>query len=175
MTRIAQAFPRPTAEDCTEYWRGYTDLIQGTDILAALEAQAREFESRFGGMEEERGNYAYAEGKWTIKEVLGHLIDCERIFGVRALAIARGESQDMFGFEQDDYVSEGQFNKRTVAGLLAEFFPMRASHLALFASLSPLQAGRNGKASGSSFTARTYPWLMAGHAIHHFKVLDRLY
>lgn len=175
MKQSVDIFPRPTADDCADYWRGYCDLVQSNDVLAALAGQAKEVEALLGAMDEERGNFAYASGKWSIKEVIGHLLDSERIFAVRALAIARGEAQDMFGFEQDDYVRQGSFIDRTVASLLAEYSPMRASNLAMLASLSAEQAARTGTASGSNFTARTYPWLIAGHEAHHLSVIAKLY
>lgn len=175
MTTTNPALPRPTDADCGGYWLGYAGKVEGSDVLAALQQEPKRIEAWFSSAGEDKAGKPYAEGKWSPKQLLGHLIDTERMFGMRTMALARGETQDLFGFDQDVYVAGGAFDDRSVASLMEEYRGLRASHVALFASLSPEQAARRGRASGGEFTARAFPWILAGHEIHHLAILEERY
>jgi uncharacterized damage-inducible protein DinB len=166
---------RPSEKDFAPYYKGYVEQIKGDDILDVLEDQLNVTIKFFNSIPEEKGNYAYAEGKWSVKEVLGHVVDTERVFAYRALCIARGEKQQLPGFEQDDFVREAGFNKRTLKDLSDEFTFLRKSNLVLFKSFSENELNRRGIASKNEVTVRAILFIIAGHGTHHIKVLREKY
>jgi hypothetical protein len=166
---------RPDRSEYAEYYHTYVAKIPDGDIVDILESQRGEFVSRLRGIPEERGDYRYAEEKWSVKEVLGHVVDAERLFGSRALAFARGDKTPLPGFEQDDYVARGNFSERSLADLAAEFESLRTSLIFLFRSFNDDIWMRRGTASGFEFTTRAIPWIMAGHVAHHAAVLEERY
>lgn len=162
---------RPDRSEYVDYYHLYVSRVPDGDILKTLLAQRDEFVSRLQSIPEDRGDYRYAEGKWTVKELIGHLLDTERVLGFRALAFARGDRTPLPGFAQDDYVAGGNFADRAIADLAAEFESMRTSHLVLFRSFDDEIWLRRGTASGYEFTTRAVAWIMAGHLMHHEAVL----
>lgn len=166
---------RPSEKDYASSYKGYIEQIKEDDILKVLEDQLTTAAKFFNTIPQEKGNYAYSEGKWSVKEVLGHVIDCERIFATRALCIARGEKQSLPGFEQDDYVKEAGFNKRPLDDLVEEFSLVRKSNVALFKSFSEEKLNERGTASENEVTVRAILFIIAGHTIHHIKILKEKY
>jgi hypothetical protein len=166
---------RPDRSEYADYYHGYVALVPDGDIEETLARQREEFLSRLRGIPEARGDHRYAEGKWTVKELIGHLVDTERVMGFRALAFARGDRTPLPGFEQDDYVAGGSFGARTIADLADEFESLRDSHLILFRSFDGDTWMRQGTASGYEFTTRAVAWIMAGHVMHHAAVLEERY
>src|SRR2546430_3538154 len=124
-----QVRPQPT--DYAAYYEKYVSLITGTDILGTLEAQSMLMTQLLGARSEREGNFRYAPDKWTVKELVGHIADSERIFAYRASRIARADKTPIEGFEQDDYVKNGGFNERTLVELAEEFAQGRGATLAL--------------------------------------------
>ena len=108
---------RPEANEYAEYYSTYVSKVRGTDPISVLESQRLQMVQLFSGRSERDGNFRYAPGKWTVKEVIGHITDAERIFTYRALRIARGDQTPLASFEQDDYIKSGAFEERTLAGL----------------------------------------------------------
>jgi uncharacterized damage-inducible protein DinB len=129
----------------------------------------------FAGRSERDGNFRYAPDKWTVKEVLGHVIDAERIFTYRALRIARGDETPLPSFEQDDYVKNGGFSARTLADLGEEFDAVRGASISLFRSFDEAAWGRRGTASQKQVTVRALGFITAGHQIHHRMILEENY
>ena len=166
---------RPDASEYAPYFETYIGKVPDGDILEILRSQAVEFADFLVSIGEERAGHRYEAGKWSVKEVIGHVVDTERIFGTRALAIARGERTPLPSFEQDDYVAQGDFDSRTLDGLLEEFIALRQSHLALFASFADDVWLRRGVAGGNESSVRGLVWIIAGHLIHHEKVLKERY
>jgi len=166
---------RPSEKDYASYYKGYISQIKGDDILNILEKQLNTATKFLNSIPEGKGNYAYAEGKWSVKEVLGHVIDCERIFATRALCIARGEKQSLPGFEQDDYVQEAKFNKRTLKDFIDEFSLVRKSNLVLFKTFSDNELNKRGIASENEITVRAILFIISGHGMHHIEVLKEKY
>ncbi len=123
---------RPEATEYAEFYAGYVSKVPGTDAVSVLESQRLQMVQLFAGRSERDGSFRYAPGKWTVKEVLGHITDTERIFTYRALRIARGDQTPLASFEQDDYVKSGGFGERTLASLAEEFALVRAASIALF-------------------------------------------
>ncbi len=165
--------PEPTEYD--RYYEGYISLVEETDIIAALENQVAEIEELFAGITEEKSLYAYAEGKWTIKQLLGHLIDGERIFAYRALRISRADKTPIEGFEQDGYIENSNFNRTKLIDLIEELLLSRKSNLLLFKNLTDEAWSRTGTASGVPVSIRALAFIMVGHIRHHLNILRERY
>jgi len=166
---------RPLEKDYAPSYKVYIDNIKGDDINGILREQLNSISDFFKTVTEEKGNYSYAEGKWSVKEVLGHVIDTERVFAYRALCFARKEKQSLPGMEQDDYVRAGSFNKRGLKDLVNEFTLVRKANLALFNSFSEDELNSRGIASNNEVTVRALIFIIAGHAMHHIAVLREKY
>ncbi len=166
---------KPKPGDYNPYYNGYISLIGDGDIIEVLEEQRKTSEKFLNTFTENQGNYSYADGKWTVKEVLGHVIDTEKIMAFRALAIARGEKQSLPGFEQDEYVAESNFNNRSLEDLINEFLTARESNLILFKSFDEENLNRRGTASESEVTVLALIYIIAGHEKHHMKFLREKY
>jgi len=166
---------RPKPGDYNPYYEKYINEIEGDNILKILNDQNKKTQEVLNSFPEHKGNYRYADGKWTVKEVVGHLLDSERVFAYRALCIARSEKKSLPGFEQDDYVIEGNFNSRELFDLNYEFRLLRESNLLLFRSFSEEMLNRRGTANESPVTVRALLWIIAGHEKHHLNILKERY
>jgi hypothetical protein len=158
----------PSLERASSFFHGYLAHIQGErDVLTALEAEGRALQTQLAGVSPEREEYRYAPGKWTVREVLGHMIDTERVFQFRALWFARGDSSPLPGFDENRWAEVSGAGERPLASLLAEHAAVRGSSLALFAGLTEEEVNRAGTASGLQVTAGILPWIILGHDRHH--------
>lgn len=166
---------RPEAGEFAEYYGKYIAKVPGTDVVGILESERLQMSRLFAGRSERDGNFRYAPDKWTIKEVLGHVVDAERIFTYRALRIGRGDETPLSSFEQDDYVKNGKFAARTLADLAEEFDAVRGASISLFRSFDDAAWGRRGVASQKQVTARALGFITAGHQIHHRMILEESY
>jgi len=166
---------KPEPGEYAAYYEKYISLVPGNDVAHALEAQRLQTMQLFAGRSERDGNFRYAPDKWTVKDVLGHIIDSERIFAYRALRIARADKTPIEGFEQDDYVRSGGFNERPLASLAEEFAQVRNATLALFRSFSKEAWLRRGTANKNEVSVRALAYISAGHELHHRKVLEERY
>jgi hypothetical protein len=166
---------KPEAGDYAPYYENYIKLIDGDDILKILNEQSKQTQDVLNSFSEHKGNYRYADGKWTVKEIVGHLLDSERVFAYRALCIARGEKKSLPGYEQDDYVKEGNFNSRELFELNYEFRLLRESNLLLFRTFTPEMLKKKGFANESSISVFAILYIIAGHEKHHMNVLREKY
>jgi uncharacterized damage-inducible protein DinB len=166
---------RPEATEYAEYYANYISKVPGTDALGVLESQRLQMLQLFAGRSDRDGSFRYAPGKWSVKEVLGHITDTERIFSYRALRIARGDQTPLPGFEQDDYVRSGAFGARKLADLVEEFGAVRGASIALFRSFNEEAWSRRGVASQKEVTVRALAFITAGHQIHHRLILEERY
>jgi hypothetical protein len=166
---------RPAATEYAPPYEKYISLVPGEDILAVLAAQLPQMTATFSGRSERDGNFRYAPDKWSVKEVVGHLADTERIMAYRALCIARGDQTPISGFEQDDYVRGGRFSPRKLADLVAEFADVRIATLAFFGSLDAEAWGARGVANKNEVTVRALAFIIAGHVLHHRGILEERY
>jgi len=167
---------RPAATEHAPYYERYTALVPaGHNPLELLRSQPQQLRQLLAGLTEEQGRFAYAPGKWTLKEMLVHVIDTERIFAYRALRIARGDQTPLPGFEQDDYVPTSGANARSIQNILAEYDTVRAATLSLLQSFGPEHVSRTGTASGNPVSVRALGFLMAGHEAHHLHILQERY
>jgi len=165
---------RPQPDEYSEFASRYVNLVgdgQITDILASLQQSTYDFFINLGPA---KANYAYADGKWTIKQVLGHMCDTERVFTYRALVFSR-EPVTLPGFDQDVYMEGTTFNDRSIESLANEFKTIREASLYLFRSFTEEQSIKKGIASGSPFSVRAYAYMTAGHEMHHLNILKERY
>ena len=161
---------RPAKGDYGEYYQKYVDLVKGDDIFRILVEQNMDSQNVLNSFSESKGNYKYAEGKWTVKEVIGHMMDVERIFAYRALCIARGETNPLPGMDQDMYVSNGSFNKRQLFDLNYEYRLLRESNILLFGGFDKSVLQKKGTASGYEVTVLALMFMTVGHEKHHLNV-----
>ncbi|MCA1590923.1 MAG: DinB family protein [Acidobacteria bacterium] len=166
---------RPEKNEYDQYYERYVLLIPDGDIVSILAAQPTEMQDLFIGVDEAKGTFAYAEGKWTVKECLSHLIDGERIFAYRALRISRGDETPIEGFEQDGYIENSFANDRSFAELLDEFNLSRRANLLMFKNMRDEGWQRSGTASGVTVSVRGLAYIMAGHVRHHQNILKDKY
>jgi hypothetical protein len=166
---------RPKADEFAPFYANYVEGVPDGDIVATLRQQAVDLTALLGGLSAEQAEHRYAPDKWTIKEVVGHVTDTERIFAYRALRICRGDATPLAGFDQDTYVVSAQFGRRTMAELLSEFGAVRAATVALFAGMSDEESRRAGSANSVPVTARALAWIAAGHERHHARILRERY
>ncbi len=157
------------------YFEKYTALVPEKDILSALLNQSKILNDFFGSVSEEKAEYAYAAGKWTLKEMLQHLIDTERIFGFRALSIARKETVTLNGFDENSYAANSFANKRTWAGLVNEMKIVRESTTLLFSSFTEEMQNTAGNFSAATATVKTIGNIIVGHFYHHLNVANERY
>lgn len=171
----APAAARPEPNEYAPYYEKYVSLVPETDLVGSLERQGAETLALLRGLSEEQGAHRYAAGKWSVKQLVGHVNDGERIFSYRALAIARGERQPLPGMEQDEYMAAVDFDARTLADLADEFETVRAATLHLLRHLSPEAWARRGIASDNEVTVRALAYIIAGHEAHHVRILRERY
>jgi uncharacterized damage-inducible protein DinB len=166
---------KPDAGEYAGYYEKYVALVPPTDIVSLLEAQRLQMAQLLAGCSERDGNFRYAPGKWTVKEVIGHLADCERIFTYRALRIARGDATPLPGFEQDDYVKAAECQRRDLRDLSEELSMVRAATVALYRSLDDKAWLCRGVTNNYEVSVRALAYITAGHELHHRRILDERY
>jgi hypothetical protein len=171
----APQFDRPEPSEFADFYAGYIAGVPDGDLLQMLEAQGKETAALLGPVPEARGSFAYAPGKWTLKDVLGHVADGERVFSYRALRIARGDQIPLASFDENAWVPEAGAAARTVKDLVEELAAVRASTLALLRHLPVGAVTRKGTASGRTVSVRALAWIIAGHERHHLQILRERY
>jgi uncharacterized damage-inducible protein DinB len=167
--------PRPADDEFAPIYAGYIAKVPDGEILRFLETQLREVRGLLSTLSEGRGVHRYAEGKWSIKEVIGHICDAERIFSYRALRIARNDETPLAGFDENKYVPAGKFDARTMASLVDEVVQVRDATMSLVRTIDAEAGARRGTASDKSVSARALIWIIAGHMAHHVGVLRERY
>jgi hypothetical protein len=166
---------RPDPSEYPEYYTPYVALAPEEEILPALEHNLVELLGLFSSIGEARGDFRYAPGKWSIKQLAGHLTDCERVFGYRALRMARGDATILPGFDHDAYVAAAGFERRPLSDLAVELAHLRRANLVFFRSLSEEEWSRRGRTQAGEFSVRAFAYILAGHERHHRKVLQERY
>jgi uncharacterized damage-inducible protein DinB len=162
----------PQPDEAAPYYFNYINRVpQGADLFALLAAQPGELRGLLQAVTEGQANARPQPGEWSVKEVLGHLNDTERIFAYRALRIARGDTTPLAGFEQDDYVRGTDFNRRTLADLLDEFAAQRQANVLCFKALTAAESERRGTASNNPISTRACLYILVGHVLHHMESL----
>jgi uncharacterized damage-inducible protein DinB len=165
----------PEPSEYLPYYGKYVSLVPGNHLTATLETQAGESLESLRGISEAKSLYRYQPTKWSIKEMLGHLIDAERIFTYRALRFARNDQTPLPSFDQDPYVAAANFDAHPWHDLTAEFEHVRRSTILFFGGLTPEEANRSGTASNGKITVRALGYIIAGHELHHMGILRERY
>ncbi len=167
---------RPQSDEYNAYYGGYIGRVpEGSDVFALMSAQPEEVRTLLQNVSEAQANVRPAPGEWSIKEVIGHVNDAERVFAYRATCIARGEQASLPGFDQDDYVRATDFNARSLSDLIEEFSLQRRANVICFKPLTPAEIDRRGTASGYPISVRALLYMMIGHAMHHIESLKTSY
>lgn len=166
---------RPDTTEYDPYYETYVSLVADADIIETLASQPARLHDLISAMPEERGSFTYAEGKWSVKELLGHLIDGERMFAYRLFRISRGDETPIEGFEQDGYIENAHSNQRTFGDLLEEFSLLRRANMMFFKNLAADAWARTGTANNVRVSVRALVYIMAGHVEHHFGILRERY
>ena len=171
----AAAIPRPAAAEYDSYYGRYIDKVPEGDLLRTLEDQARETQRLLASLSDAKALHRYAAGKWSIKEVIGHVADTERVYAYRALRFARADATALPGFDENAWVPAGSFDARSLADLAAELDAVRRATLALFRGLDAAALSRRGTANDAAVSVRAIAWIIAGHERHHVALLHERY
>ena len=171
----ALQIPRPEPGEYAPYYEKSVSLVPGSDILATLDTQRRQTLLLLSGRDETEGDFRYAPDKWSAKEVIGHVCDTERVFAYRALRIARADQTPMEGFEQDDYVRNGPFAKEPLAEIIEDYIAIRRATLTLLRTLDEAAWHRRGVANKNEVSVRGLAYIIAGHELHHRRILEEKY
>ncbi|MGH9842068.1 MAG: DinB family protein [Blastocatellia bacterium] len=166
---------RPETTEYAPYYEKYIALVADGDIVKTLETQIDATLEVLRSLSEEKGNHRYAPDKWSIKQLVGHLSDTERIFAYRALRIARNDKTPLPGFEQDDFVANADFDSARLAGLADEFAAVRNANIHLLRGFSSEAWLRSGIASENGLSARAAAYIIAGHELYHLDILKTRY
>jgi hypothetical protein len=166
---------RPQANEYASYYEKYVSLVPDGDILEILNEQITATQKIFGEISEEKSKFRYAEGKWSVRELLGHIIDTERVFAYRALRFSRNDKTALPGFEQDDFVPNSNHHNVLLKDLLEEFVFVRKSNIKLFSTFTKEMWSRIGTASENKMSVLALAYNLAGHVIHHSKVVKEKY
>jgi hypothetical protein len=166
---------QPDKTEYDPYYAGYVSLVTESEIMPVLAAQPGELRALFSNVPEDRGSFAYETGKWTIKQLLGHLNDAERIFAYRALRISRADETPIEGFEQHGYIENAHSNDRTISDLIGEFDHLRQANLLMFGNVRGDGWLRFGTANQTRISVRALAFIMAGHIRHHARILQERY
>jgi hypothetical protein len=164
---------QPQTQEYPRWAEKYISLV-GTDVVAMLEKQATDFPNFMRSLSE-KADYAYAKGKWTIKELFGHMIDTERVLVYRLMCIARGEKASLPGFDEDSYVAHAHFAESNLNDLAEEFGLLRKANMFLIKSLREEELVRKGVANDLEISVRAIVFVLAGHVIHHQKIIEERY
>ena len=166
---------RPDASEYAPFYHGYVTMVPDGDVVELVRSTGREVLEALGRIPETRGDHRYGPEKWTIREVIGHLIDAERIFTYRALRVARGDRTPLAAFDENEFVKTAGSEARTLASLTRELGAVREATAQLFESLPDEAWGRSGIASGKDVSLRALAYITTGHAMHHLRILRERY
>jgi hypothetical protein len=166
---------RPAADEYVNAFGNYIALVPETDVVAALEEQQRNFEALATSISEERSSFRYAEGKWSIRQLVRHVTDGERVFSYRALTFARESGADLPGFEENEWAAVAPADEVPFADLVSELVHVRAANVLMFRHLREGDWDKRGKASGNELTVRAIAFALVGHARHHLRMLEERY
>ncbi|MCA1057685.1 DinB family protein [Rossellomorea aquimaris] len=166
---------KPEMNEYPPYYEGYVNHVPDGDLLQILDAQLKETINLLKDVNEEKSEFRYAPEKWTIKEVLGHITDTERIMSYRLLSIGRGEKEMLPGYHDDEYVKKGKFNRFSLQELLHHQSLVRQHTILLLGSLDEEALVQRGRANGGEVTARAIGYIIAGHEIHHRRLIEERY
>lgn len=172
---MATVIERPGDDEYGSYYAGYVNRVPQGDVLELLEAQPDVLDELLGSLTDEQAEFRFASGEWSIKEVVGHVVDAERLFAHRAYVFSRDTTAELPGMEQDAYVREGHFNDWQLPEMLEELRLLRQANLIAFRHLTPEATTRQGVASGTEVSVRALIYILAGHFNYHIEDLTEKY
>ena len=158
-----------------EVYAGYIEYSRDEKLFRRLDVGRHKVNILFANLDDEKALFRYAEGKWSVKEILGHLTDTERIMGYRALCIARNDKTELPGYDHDKYVAESNFDMRSVHNLIEDYKIVRESTISLFHTFTNEMLLRKGTVNGNPFSARALGYVISGHELHHLEILQERY
>jgi len=164
---------KPQAGEYPHYFQRYTNLLPDEDILKIMDDYLWQMQQLSNRFSEEAASHRYAEGKWCVKEILGHIIDTERVFAYRGLCFSRNHNVKLPSFDQDEYVENANFMQRTLIDLMDEFEYVRNSSISLFKNMNAELLERTGIVSGYELIVRVIPFIIAGHELHHRLAIEK--
>jgi uncharacterized damage-inducible protein DinB len=166
---------KPNYNDAPDYCAYYFDLVTEQDLIEALKRTAEETVQLFSAVPAEKEDYKYAEDKWTIKQLLRHLIDCERVYTYRAMRFSRFDDTELPGFDENNYAQNDNTAQVSLQRLIAEYKAVRETTIYLLKGMNDAMLDFKGKANGRNSTARAWGWMAAGHNIHHNNIVKERY
>lgn len=175
MALLAWDDNRPAPNEYNDFYEGYISLVTETNAIQLLIQQGQQVFTLIQQLSTKQAQFRYAENKWSVKEVLGHLIDTERVMAYRTLCIARSEQASLPGYNQDKYVEHASFDQRSLQSLSAEYDAQRNANVSLFNSFTKQQIRRTGMANEATLSVRALVYIIAGHECHHLNVLKDKY
>lgn len=165
----------PGSSEYAHFYSTYVELVEKGNIIKTLNEQMHEMFTLINSISGEKAYYKYAEDKWTLKEVLGHMIETERVFSYRALAISRSDKADLPGMDQNEYMKGNNYNSRSLSNLSNEYLAVRVSTIHLLSDMTKEMIAKKGTASGTEVTVRAIAHIIAGHNIHHTNIIKEKY
>lgn len=165
----------PQPDEYGEFYKDYIELIDSPNVIQSLIQQGQQIFSLIHTLNDEEAAYRYAASKWSVQEVLGHLIDTERIMAYRALCISRGEKKSLPGYNQDEYVNHADFSSRSLQSISTEYDALRNANISMFSSFNEEQIQRKGTANQTEVSVRALAYIIAGHEKHHLNILEEKY
>jgi len=172
---MPQSSVRPSPDEYNEFYSGYVNSVPDGDLTAFLSEQQRDLISLRRSLDDTAVERRYAPDKWSVRQVLGHLVDTEWIFAYRMMRIARGDATPLPGMDQDEFMEGANFSERLFESMIEEFEGLRTATIRLSGSFSDEILNRRGTASGFEVSVRALRWIIAGHCQHHMKVLNERY
>ena len=166
---------RPIKADYPPFYETYIKLVENTDVLALLDKQGEEFFAFLETISAEKTDFRYAEGKWSVREVIGHIIEVERIMAYRALAISRKDTQSLPGMDENLYIENSNYRNIPIKELAGEFRHVRKANIYLFKSLTPEMQSQKGIANNNEISVAALVYIIAGHLAHHLNILKDRY
>lgn len=166
---------KPQSGEYAHFYETYVSLVNTTDITALLSELKQSTFNFFDSLPADKADYAYAEGKWTIKQLLGHMIDAERVFAFRLLCFSRGDKNNLPGFDENSYVETGGFENRSLTSLAEEFKAVRTGNILMLQGISHEQSLLIGIANKYPVSVRALAYIMAGHELHHLRIIKERY
>lgn len=165
----------PDKTEYAHFYTTYVELIYKSNIINTLNEQMHEIFTLVNSVPGDKAYFSYAPGKWTLKEVLGHMIETERVFAYRAFAISRGDMASLPGMDQDEYMKNNNYNKRSLANLSNEYLAVRVATIHLLSNMTKEMIAKKGIASGTEISVRALAFIIAGHDKHHLNIIKEKY
>jgi len=165
----------PTDDEYAHFYSSYVNNVPKENVVSLLNTQMHEFYTLANAISGDKTLTPYAKGKWTLKEMIGHMIETERVFAYRALVISRGDKTELPGMDQDKWIKNSNYNSRSVANLCNEYLAVRTSTIHLFQNMTKDMINATGLASGVEFSVRALAFIIAGHEIHHQEIIRKHY